>query len=101
MVYFGNIVRYFGDIVRRRLPHYSLIREQHVAHLHFCFVQLRLRVPDRALQQLSNLVVLVALDLVQIKYLAASGRQLFDCATQGDAIHRTAQAGIISSNVTL
>src|SRR5260370_14623863 len=55
------------------------------------FVQLRLRIPDRASKNLGNLVVFVTLDVVQNKYFPVAFRQLIDRPLEVNAVEQTTQ----------
>lgn len=65
-----------------------------------CFVQLRLRISHRAIQQSCDLLMLVAFDFVQQEYPSVSRRQIFDRTGQGDSVHGSCETAIPASVLT-
>src|SRR5258708_5015303 len=80
-------------------PHAFLLREQEVAHLWPLFVVLRFCVGDGAAQQLGNLVMLIAFDLMQGEDRSAAFWKFLDRSAQGNAIDRAGEGRIVSSEV--
>src|SRR5216684_7095858 len=79
--------------------HAFLLRKQEVAHLELRFVELRLGVADGAPQQVGNLVMLIAFDLMQSEDRSAAFRKFLDRPAQGNAIDRAGEGRIVSSEV--
>jgi hypothetical protein len=52
-------------------------------------VELRFGIPDRTAQQAGNLVVFVAIDLVEYKDIPVASRQFFHSASQRDSVDGT------------
>jgi hypothetical protein len=65
------------------------------------FVELRLGISHRTIQNLSDFVVLVTFNVVQHKHRLVSGRQLFNGAAERDSVYRVQQTLIIVPVFTL
>src|SRR5260370_1301438 len=79
--------------------HAFLLRKQEVAHLELRFVELRFGVDDGAAQQLGNLVMLIAFDLMQGEDRSAAFWKFLGRSGQGNVIDRAGEGRIVSSEV--
>src|SRR5579859_573231 len=67
---------------------------QQAAQLHACFVQLRFAVSDGASQHSRNLVMFIALNVVENKNHAVAGRQVADGPLEHHAVNRAGERQI-------
>src|SRR5215469_9760664 len=74
---------------------------QDSSHFQFCFVQLRFRIADGALQQPGDFMMRVTFHFVQCKNPPTAGRQAKQGAPQSDAIDDSGKVGIVLANVNL
>src|SRR5580698_9636201 len=88
-----------GHQIPQRATADLCLGKQQRPHLELGFVKLRLGVSDGAVKQLRDLVVLIALHLMQRKNGPATFRKFLEGAPEGDAIHNPAQIEIALAEV--